>query len=151
MQHNIKNILIMKEQILKADRSQIDEGLLVLRILLGISFIIHGYPKLTGGFETWTFLGGTMKNIGIDFMPAYWGFLCAIAELFGGLFLALGLLTRISAVALFFTMMIATIFHFAQGDSYDISSHAIECGIVFLGFMFMGAGKYSLDYRFFQR
>lgn len=141
----------MKQQILKADSGQIDEGLLVIRILIGITFIIHGYPKLTGGMETWTFLGGAMKNIGIDFMPAFWGFLCAIAEFFGGIFLALGLLTRVSSVALFLTMMVATIFHFAKGDSFDVTSHAIECGVVFLGFMFMGAGKYSLDYKFLKK
>jgi len=141
----------MKQQILKADASQIDEGLLVVRVLIGITFIIHGYPKLTGGLEAWNFLGSTMENLGIDFIPAFWGFLCAIAEFFGGVLLALGLFTRISAVFLFLTMMVATIFHIAKGDSFDVSSHAIELGVVFLGFMLMGAGKYSLDYKILNK
>ncbi len=138
----------MKLQILETNEHLIHKGLLLVRVLIGITFIIHGFPKLTGGVETWTFLGGAMKNIGIDFFPAFWGFLCAIAEFFGGIFLALGLFARISSAALFLTMMIATLFHFAQGDSFDVSSHAIECGIIFLGFVLMGAGKYSLDHKF---
>lgn len=138
----------MKTEILTANKSRIDEGLLLIRVLIGICFIIHGLPKLTGGMETWTFLGGAMKNIGIDFMPAFWGFLCAISELFGGVLLLLGLFTRLASVALFITMVIATLFHFANNDSFDVSSHAIELGILFLGFFFMGSGKYSLDYKF---
>ena len=39
-----------------------DFGLLLLRIGLGAMFIWHGAPKLVGGPETWTRLGGAMAN-----------------------------------------------------------------------------------------
>ena len=39
----------------------INVGLLVLRLGIGIIFIIHGLPKLMGGVETWTKLGGAMS------------------------------------------------------------------------------------------
>ncbi|NHM07590.1 DoxX family protein [Flavobacterium sp. CYK-4] len=141
----------MNQKTISEDSGQLHEGLLIIRILIGITFIIHGFPKLTGGIETWTFLGGTMKIVAIDFMPAFWGFLCAIAEFLGGIFLALGLFTRISAAALLLTMLMATLFHLTNGDSFDTASHAIEDGILFLGFIYMGAGKYSLDYRMSQK
>ncbi|MFC3364595.1 DoxX family membrane protein [Pedobacter fastidiosus] len=47
-------------------------GLLLLRIGIGILFIIHGFPKLAGGPSGWTGLGGSMKVIGIDFLPIFW-------------------------------------------------------------------------------
>ena len=70
---------------------KIDLGLLIIRIGIGISFMIHGYPKLVGGVETWKELGEVMQMVGINFVPAFWGFMAAFAEFFGGLFLMLGL------------------------------------------------------------
>ncbi|MDI9257932.1 DoxX family protein [Flavobacterium sedimenticola] len=141
----------MRLQFLKANDESIHFGLLLIRVLIGITFIIHGFPKLTGGVETWTFLGGTMKNIGIDFLPAFWGLLCAVAEFFGGILLILGIFTRVASIALFLTMIIATIFHISNNDPFDVSSHAIEDAIVFLGLFFTGAGVYSLDNKWLKK
>ena len=82
-----------------------DLGLLIIRLGLGIMFIMHGYPKLTGGPEMWEKIGGAMGNVGINFLPVFWGFLAAFAEAVGGLLFALGLLFRPTAFALAFTML----------------------------------------------
>ena len=37
-----------------------DTGLLILRIGLGGMYLWHGWPKLSGGPERWTKLGGAM-------------------------------------------------------------------------------------------
>jgi len=121
-------------------------GLLILRAGMGIMFFLHGFPKLTGGIETWTFLGSTMSNLGINFAYPFWGFLAAFSESIGGLFLAAGLLTRLAAAGLFFTMFTATVMHLSNGDGLMGSAHPIEAGIVFLAFVAMGAGKYSIDH-----
>ena len=55
-------------------------GLLILRIGIGISIFFHGLPKIMGGPETWTAIGGTMSNLGINFAPTFWGFMAAFAE-----------------------------------------------------------------------
>ena len=34
-----------------------DVGLLILRVGLGIAFLVHGWPKITGGPKFWTGLG----------------------------------------------------------------------------------------------
>lgn len=122
-----------------------DVGLLVLRVGLGLSFVVHGWPKLTGGVETWEKLGGTMAGLGITFAPTFWGFLAAVTEAVGGLLLALGLATRPVAAALAFTMIVAAKMHLDAGDGFRGYSHAMEDGIAFLALVLMGPGRHSLD------
>ena len=55
-------------------------GLLVLRIGIGLMFILHGAPKLFGGPEKWGQIGGAMSSLGIGFAPAFWGFMAAVSE-----------------------------------------------------------------------
>ncbi|UKT63398.1 DoxX family protein [Pedobacter mucosus] len=120
-------------------------GLLILRVGLGIMFIIHGFPKLAGGPSGWTSLGGSMKVIGIDFLPVFWGFMAAISETFGGFLLIVGLFFRPACVLLVFTLIIAALVHFSKGDGLKGASHAIELAIVFFSLIFVGPGKYSVD------
>ena len=120
-------------------------GLLILRIGLGVMFLIHGGPKLFGGPEKWGKIGMAMASLGIGFMPTFWGFMAAISEFFGGICLILGLFFRPACILLTLTMIVAALSHFGQGEGLGGASHAIEVGIVFLSFILIGAGKYSLD------
>lgn len=120
-------------------------GLLIMRIGLGIMFMYHGYPKLLGGPEQWEGIGGSMKYIGITYLPVIWGLLAAIAETFGGFLILIGLAFRPACILLIFTMAVATTMHLSNGDGLMTASHAIEVGIVFFGLAFIGPGKYSVD------
>jgi putative oxidoreductase len=129
----------------------IDLGLLILRIGIGIMFIWHGWPKIAAGPEMWEKLGGQMGLLGIHFLPAFWGFMAAFAEFFGGILLILGLFTRPIAFIMAFNMFIAALTHLSNGDGIGGASHAIELGIVFLAIMIMGAGKMGLDRLIFGK
>ncbi|KIA94945.1 DoxX family protein [Pedobacter kyungheensis] len=120
-------------------------GILLLRLGIGVMFIIHGFPKLAGGPDGWTGLGGSMKVIGINFLPIFWGFMAAATETFGGFLLIVGLFYRPACILLVFTMIIAALVHFGKGDGLAGASHAIEMGIVFFSLIFIGPGKYSVD------
>lgn len=120
-------------------------GLLIIRIGLGTMFILHGYPKLLGGPDKWEAIGGSMKYLGITFVPSAWGLMAALTETFGGFLLLIGLAFRPVVLLLAFTMAVAATMHIRSGDGLMAASQAIEAGCVFLGLAFIGPGKYSVD------
>lgn len=135
---------------MKNREALVDLGLLVLRVGIGIIFIFHGYPKLLGGIETWTQVGSAMSMIGINFAPAFWGFMAAFAETIGGVFVILGLLHRPVALMLTFTMIVAVVMHVTGGDPFGIYSNALKALVIFVALVITGPGKYSIDYRYFR-
>lgn len=122
-----------------------DFGILLLRVGLGVMFVYHGAPKVAGGPEMWTGLGGAMANFGVTSMPALWGFMAAVSELGGGVCLILGLAVRPACILLLATMIVAATYHLARGDGLSVAAHAIEVGIVFLALVIIGPGRFSID------
>ncbi len=124
-------------------------GLLLLRVGLGVMFVIHGAPKIMGGPETWTALGKATSSVGIHFLPIFWGFMAACAECFGGLFLILGLFFRPACILLGITMTVAAMMHLSMlkpGTNFmSVVAHPIEMAIVFYSLILIGPGKYSVD------
>ena len=127
-------------------------GLLIIRVGIGISYIVlHGWPKLTGGPAYWEALGQNMGHLGITFAPVFWGFMGAFAETAGALLVALGLFFRPAAALLTITMCVAVVSHLAGGEGWQVAAHALHMGTVFLGLIFIGPGRYSLDAYLYRR
>ena len=91
-----------------------------------------------------------------------WAALHDYVEFFGGLFLAVGLLTRPASLALFSSMLAAIYFHFAstglQGFplghvdnySYNFEEPALYA-CIFLFFAVVGAGPLSVDDKIYSK
>lgn len=127
-----------------------DTGLLLLRILIGISFLIHGLPKLTAGPELWTKLGKSMEFVGVGAYPVFWGLMASLSESLGGFLLLIGFCFRPACLFLFTTMAVATTMHFHTTpggliEKWSVASHAIELGSLFLSLLLIGPGKFSVD------
>ena len=129
----------------------IQVGITVIRVGIGILMIGHGLPKLYAGAQTWQQIGTAMQNLGIYFWPTFWGLLAALTELLGGISFVFGIATRFWAFMLAGMMTIAYIYHVHKNDPFAVTSHALALLIVFIGFMIMGSGMFSLDYYFFLR
>ena len=122
-----------------------DLGLFLLRVGIGVMFLFHGTPKLLGGPDKWSSIGTAMQYLGIHAVPVVWGFAAAASEFFGGVFLILGLFFRPACFFLAVTMAVAASMHLGRGEGLMTASHAIENGIFFLGLLFIGPGRYSID------
>jgi putative oxidoreductase len=125
-----------------------DAGLLILRIGIGVAFMVHGAPKLFGGPSYWAAVGQEgLAAIGITFIPAFWGFLAGLAEFGGAICLMLGLFTRPAVFLMMCTVLVAATGHIA-GTIPGSPWHAIEAGVLFFSLLFIGPGAYSFDARF---
>ena len=116
-------------------------GLLLLRLGIGLMFVVvHGWPKISGGVETWERLG---LNVGITLVPAFWGFLAAASEFVGGLCLITGILFRPACALLAATMAGAVIYNFRLGQG--LASHPFEIGLLFVSLFWIGPGPWTLS------
>jgi putative oxidoreductase len=131
--------------------------LLLLRVSLGVLFLIHGYPKMTH-LQQWANL---LK------MPKFLCFLSAASMLGGGIFLILGLLTLLVSLPILGSMMFAAYLEISQGtpfmarDPYLIPEgqykgpkgqgeppsweKAFMYCIMLIAIAVLGPGAYSLD------
>ena len=129
-----------------------DSALLITRLGIGLSYIIvHGWRKLIGGPQRWESIGDAMKNLGIEFLPVFWGFMAAFAEAIGGLLLIVGFFFRPAAGLILITMLVAALRHYSNGDPLSKIAYPLEMAMVLILFLFIGAGKFSLDYIIWKK
>lgn len=117
-------------------------ALLLLRLVSGAAFILHGWPKIQHAFS-WM---GPEASV-----PAVFQGLAAFAEFAGGLALIAGFLTRLSAFGIWCVMTFAVfVIHIPKGDpfvggggsSYEI---AAVYWVIMVTLMLRGPGLFSLD------
>ncbi|MCB0726949.1 MAG: DoxX family protein [Ignavibacteriae bacterium] len=129
-----------------------DLGILIIRIGIGISFIlVHGLGKITGGPALWEKLGGAMSSFGINFLPTFWGFMAAFSEFVVPFFLIAGILFRPAAFLMAFTMFTAMSKHLVGLDPWNKVIYPMELMFVFIALILTGPGKYSLWYMMNKR
>lgn len=122
---------------------------LILRVPVGLILAAHGAQKLFAWFGGYG-LEGTgqwMASIGLE--PGYWlALMAGSAEFFGGIALALGLLTRPAAVVTAFTMLIA-IFSVHINNGLFMANNGYEYALTLLvvtaALAVQGAGSFSID------
>jgi len=111
----------------------------VFRIVVGLMFATHGAQKLLGWF------GGI--NGGSVPLFSLFG-VAGVIEFVGGLFIALGLFTRIAAVVASLEMIVAYFrVHIPNGlvPLLNAGEPAVLFFLAFLVIMTMGAKKWSLE------
>src|SRR5699024_1651830 len=124
-------------------------GLLIIRLVLGVTFIGHGAQKLFGWFG-----GGGVKGTGqffesIRIKPGHaMAILAGLSEFGGCLLFALGMVRPLAALLIIGSMLMAIIkVHAANG--FWSSYGGLEFDLVFmaaaLGIALVGAGDYSMD------
>ncbi|MCM3340795.1 MULTISPECIES: DoxX family protein [unclassified Paenibacillus] len=120
-------------------------GSLIIRLVLGIIFFVHGLQKFQGGIEN---TSGFFDSVGI---PGFMAYVVAAIELVGGICLVLGLGTRIVSGAFFIIMLgaVATVkwsMGFVGGYELDLALMAMS-----LHLLVSGSSLLSLDRMMFGR
>ena len=113
------------------------------RILMAFVFIMAGVGKL-GNVEGF---GQYMASGGI---PAFLAWPAVLFEIFAGLALLVGFMTRPVALALaMFCLITALLYHMQPEDQLQMAIFVKNIGLAggYLMFFVYGAGKYSLDER----
>jgi len=128
----------------------LDLALLILRVVVGVVFMMHGWQKLfqygiagvTGSFEG---MGVPLPGIAAPFV--------SVLEFAGGILLILGALTPLVAALLAINMLVAVLLvHLKAGfflpNGYEF---ALTLMAASLALMLTGAGAYSVDGRLGKR
>ncbi len=125
-------------------------ALLLLRLGLGIVFVMHGWQKLA----VYGHDGVTAMLTGLGFpFPSFNAALITAAELGGGLAMLAGLATRAAGLVLAFSMTVAiATVHLSQGFFAPTGfEYPLTLLVVSLALTMTGAGAYSVDARLATR
>ncbi len=71
-----------------------EAGLLIMRVSLGVLFIILTGPVLLGGPSRWATFGSAIRNLGLHSHFQIWGFVGALFGCLGGALMIFGLFFR---------------------------------------------------------
>jgi len=123
-------------------------GKLILRLMLGVLMLFHGYKKYQSGIDGIKML---MINNGLPQFIAYGVY---VGEILVPILIILGLYTRISSLIYAFTMA-AAIYLVHSSHLFGINAKTggllIETPLLFMlgaiALVCFGAGKYSVDKR----
>jgi putative oxidoreductase len=144
----------MKEYIRKITQTNACYGITILRVILGITFMMHGSQKLFGAFGGGGIAGTTkfMASLGLE--PAsLMAVLAGLGEFGGGLLLVIGLFSRLGA-ALTAIVSLVAMFSVHIHKGFFMSSGGYEFVLVLLAasiaIIIEGSGKLSIDKKIYE-
>jgi putative oxidoreductase len=129
-----------------------DLASLILRLGLGIMFFAHGLQMAFGKLGGPGVQGFSKMLSGLGFSPAiFWSYIASYTVLIGGLFLILGIFTRISSVLLIIFMLVAALkVHLSKG--FFIMNGGFEYNFIIVcaltALLILGTGKFGIIKKF---
>jgi putative oxidoreductase len=120
-------------------------GLMILRVVLGIAFAVHGWMKWQTGIDG---VAGFFGSIGVP-APELMAWVVTIVELVGGIFLIIGFLTQFVSILLLLDMLGAILFARVSGPFIEGGGISWEKEAVFAAaavcLILAGPGIWSVD------
>ncbi|MGB3540016.1 MAG: DoxX family protein [Mesorhizobium sp.] len=120
-----------------------DSAETLLRVIAGGFLAIHGSGKIVNPF------GAAEMVEGLGFYPGtLWSPLLAATEFFGGILIALGLLTRPAAFAGMIVLLVTVWFHWVTaGQGFSGAEKSILWAAILAFFAVRGGNRQSVDAR----
>lgn len=124
-------------------KRNVDMGLLILRITLGVLMLLHGISKIAGGFS------GIKGLLATKHLPGFFVYGSMLGEVVAPLMILIGFRTRLAAPVYAFNMVVAILMTHA-GDLLALNrggGYALELQMLYMmgavALFFTGAGKYA--------
>lgn len=121
-----------------------ETGLLLIRVSVGLLFILYAAPALMGGPKAWGQFGAGAAHFGLHSHAQFWGFLGSFLGCLGGVLMIFGLFFRIG-VLLVLLLAVAHAITVYNGPGFRVALPSLEICFVLVGILFIGPGKYSVD------
>ena len=121
-----------------------EAGLLLIRVSVGLLFILYTAPTLIGGLKAWAQFGAGAGHFGLHSHFQIWGFLGSFLGCLGGVLMIFGLFFRIGDL-LVLVLAIGHAIAVYKGTGFRVALPSIEMCFVLAGLLFIGPGKYSVD------
>jgi putative oxidoreductase len=124
-----------------------DEGVLLIRVVLGLTLAAHGYQKVFKGGR----IPGTARwfdSMGMKPNGKIHAWMAALTEIGAGLLMAVGLLTPLAAAGFVGLMVVAAWTSHRENGFFIVKNgweYNLILAVVAVGVAMIGAGKYSLD------
>lgn len=122
-----------------------EAGLFIMRVSLGVLFVILTAPILLGGASRWTAAGGAVRHFGIHSHFQLWGFVGALVGCFGAVLMIFGLFFRPGVLLLLLIAFLYTLGVLHGSGGFRAALVPIELCAILFGLLFVGPGKYSVD------
>ncbi len=123
-------------------------GITILRVVVGVVFLVHGLQKLFGGVEG---VAGLLGGIGLP-LPQIMAIVLIAVETLGGAALILGLFTRYAGALLAITMLVA-LFTVHLPNGFFVRDGGYEFVLTLMGasgaLALTGSGALALDQLLF--
>ncbi len=126
------------------DHRHLDVSLLILRVVVGLAFITHGWGKVSN-------MEGTVGMFASMDMGVLMAYIASYVEFLGGVAVLLGVATRLAG-GLLTIFMVAAIYLVKLDNGYSMMNQGYEYELLLLVcalfITLVGPGKYSLHDRY---
>ncbi|TMP94364.1 MAG: DoxX family protein [Verrucomicrobia bacterium] len=122
-----------------------ETGLLLIRVSIGLIFIILIAPVLWNGRGSWEHFGAAMRHLDFHSHFQVWGFIGALVGCAGGVLMILGLFFRIGVLCALIVTLVHVVAIWKAAGGFYRRLPVIEMSILLLSLLFIGPGQYSVD------
>ncbi|HUH33266.1 MAG TPA: DoxX family protein [Daejeonella sp.] len=129
------------KRLFKVDQnsSNADIALLILRIVIGVLMLVHGFPKMLTLFS-----GEPVQFPALLGTPEFSLGMAVFAEVVCSLLIIFGIATRLATIPLIVTMLVAVLLVHGA-DPFTKQEMGLHYLLSYIVLLITGSGKYSID------
>jgi putative oxidoreductase len=128
--------------LLFSSQKKVNAGIFLVRVVTGVIILKYGlqvFDKVQiGNYTQW------LSDIHFP-LPRLMTYVGKATEFIGSILLIIGLFTRLSSIILVIDMLVVT-FVMGKANLFGDEQGSFLLMLLFLTFLFIGAGKWSIDY-----